>query len=83
MRYVNKSIRNRSRLGLPMTTSGVARQGTCGNYATAKRSKYKRKKRGGRKVKRQRKLWKGRRTLMRMSTLNIRTMAGRGESWQT
>ena len=33
MRYLDKSIPDRSRLGLPTTASGVARQGTCGNYA--------------------------------------------------
>ena len=77
MRYVDKSIPNRSRPGLPTTTSGVARQGTCENYATAGLNKNKSRKREGRRVKRQRKMWKGRRTLIRVGTLNIGTMAGR------
>ena len=77
MRYVDKSIPDRSRPRLPMTASGVARQGTCGNYATAGLSENKRRKRGGRRVKRQREMWKGRRTLIRVGTLNIGTMTGR------
>ena len=59
MRYVNKSKPDRSGPGLPTTASGVARQGTCGNYATAALSENKRRKRGGRRVKRQREIWKG------------------------
>ena len=77
MRYVDKSIPDQSRPGLPTTTSGVARQGTCENYATAGLSDNKRRKREGRRVKRQRKMWKGRRTLIRVGTLNIGIMAGR------
>ena len=77
MRYDCESIPDRSRLGLPTTASGVAWQGTCGNYATAAHSENKRK-RGGRRVKRQRELWKGRRTLVKVGTLNIETMSGRG-----
>ena len=52
-------------------------QGTCRNYATAGLSESKRK-RGGRRVKKQREMWKGRRTLIRVGTLNIGTMTGRG-----
>ena len=77
MRYDDESIPDRSRPGLP-TTSDVARQGTCGNYATAGLSENKRRKRGGRQVKRLRELWKGRRTLIRVGTLNIGTMTGSG-----
>ena len=40
--------------------------------------KTKRRKRGGKRVKRQRKVWKGRRSLVRVDTLNIETMTGRG-----
>ena len=58
--------------------SGVAWQGTCGNYAAAGISKDKRRKRGGRQVKTQRKLWKGRCTLRRIGILNKGTMTGRG-----
>ena len=61
----------------PTTASGVAQQGTCGNYATAGLSEKKRRKRGGRRVKRQRELWKGRRTPVRVNTLNIGTMTGK------
>ena len=35
MGYVDKSIPDRSRPGLPTTASYVAQQGTSGNYATA------------------------------------------------
>ena len=76
MRIVDKSIPDRSRPGLPMTALGVAQQGTCGNYATA--SENMSRKRGGRQVKRQREVWKRRRPLIRVSTLNIGTMIGRG-----
>ena len=78
----NKQMRNnyqyipdRSRPRLPTTASGVAQQGTCGNYATA--SKNKSRKRGGRRVKRQLEVWKERRSLVRVSTLNIGTMTER------
>ena len=53
MRNHCKSILDWSRPGLPTTTSGVAQQGTCGNYATAKESENKSRKRGGRRVKKQ------------------------------
>ena len=75
---INKSIPDRSRPGLSTTASEVAQQGTCGNYSTAKHSKNKSRKRGGRRVKRQRELWKGRRSLIRVGTVNIETMTGRG-----
>ena len=78
MRNHYQSIPDRSRPGLPTTASGVAQQGTCGNYPTAKQSENKRRKRGGRRVKKQRKAWKGRRSLIRVGTLNIGTMTGRG-----
>ena len=78
MRNHHQSIPDRSQPGLPTTASGVAQQGTCGNYATAKHNENKRRKRGGRRVKKQRKAWKGRRSLIRVSTLNIGTMTGRG-----
>ena len=77
MRIVDKFIPDQSRPGLP-TTSGVAQQGTCGNHAIAKHSENKSKKRGGRRVKRQLTEWKGRRSLVRVGTLNIGTMTGRG-----
>ena len=76
MRIINKSIPDRLRPGLPTTASGVAQQGTCGNYATAKHSENKNKKRGRRRVKRQRKVWKGRRLLTRVGTLSIGKMTG-------
>ena len=77
MRYNHQSILHRLRPGLSTTASGVVQQGTCGNYATAEHSKNKRRKRGGRRVKRQRKVWKGRRSLIRVRTLIIGTMTGR------
>ena len=66
------------RPGLPMTVSGVERQGTCGNCDTAGLRENKRRKRGERRAKRQRELWKGRRTFIRVGTLNVGTMAGWG-----
>ena len=77
MRYLDKSIPDRSRPGLPTTASGVAQQGTCGNYATAQYSENKRRKRGRRRVKRQREVWTGRSSLVRVGILNIKTMNGR------
>ena len=74
----HESIPDRSRPELPTTASGVAEQGTCGNYATAEHSENKRRKRGGKQVKRQRKVWKKRRSLLRVGTLNIGTMTGSG-----
>ena len=75
MRNHYQSIPDRSR---PTTASGVAQQGTCGNYATAKHSENKTRKREGKRVKKQREAWKGRRSLIRVGTLNIGTMTGRG-----
>ena len=69
MQIVDKSIPDRSLPGLPTTASGVAQQGTCANYATAKHSKNKSRRRGGRRVKRQREVWKGKRSLIRVGTL--------------
>ena len=66
------------RPGLPTTASGVTQQGTCENYATAKHSENKSRKRGGKQVKKQQEAWKGRRSLIRVGTLNIGTMTGRG-----
>ena len=57
---------SRPRPRLPTTVSGVAQQGTCGNYATAKQSENKSRKKGGRPVKKQREAWKGRRSLIRV-----------------
>ena len=79
MQYDDETIPDQSRPELPTTTSGVAQQSTCGNYATAGRSKNKAKQRRGKRVNRQRELWKGRRTLIRVGTLNIGTMTGRGK----
>ena len=58
MRIVDKSRWNRSRPELPTTASGVAQQGTLENYATAKHSENKSRKREGRRVKSQREVWK-------------------------
>ena len=78
MRYNYQSIPDRSRPGLPTTSSGAAQQGTCGNYATAKHSENKSRKRRGRRVKRQQEVWNERRSLVSLGTLNIGTMTGRG-----
>ena len=48
MCYNHEFILDQSQLGLPTTASGLAQQGTCGNYATAKHSENKSRKRGGR-----------------------------------
>ena len=72
-----QSIPDRSRPGLPTIVSGVAQQGICGNYATAKQSENKNKKRGGRRVKKHRKAWKGRHSLTRVGTLNMGTLTGK------
>ena len=53
IQILDKSMPNWSWPGLPITASGVAQQGTCGNYAIAEHSKNKRRKRGGRQVKKQ------------------------------
>ena len=78
MRNHYQSIPDRSRPGLPTTTSGVAQQSTFGNYATANHSENKSRKKGGKRVKKQREAWKERRSLIRVCTLNIGTMTGRG-----
>ena len=78
MRNHCKSIPDRLRPGLLTTASGVAQQGTCENYATSKQSESKSRKRGGRGVKKQPEAWKRRCSLIRVGTLNIGTMAGRG-----
>ena len=78
MSYNHISIPDRSRPGLPTTASGVAQQGTCGNYATAEHSENKSRKKGGKRVKRQQEVWKERRLIVRVGTLNIETMTRRG-----
>ena len=78
MRNHYQSIPDQSRPGLPTTTSGVAQQGTCENYATSKDSENRSRKRGEKRVKKQREAWKGRRSLIRVDTLNIETLNGRG-----
>ena len=77
MRTHYQSIPDRSRPGLPTTASGVLQQGTFGNYATAKHSENKSTKRGGKRVKKQPEMWKGRCSLIRVGTLNIGTITGR------
>ena len=79
MRNHYQSILDWSRPGLPTTASGVAQQGTCGNYTTAKHSENKSGKKGGKQVKKQREVWKETRLLIRVGTLNIGTMTGSGK----
>ena len=74
----NQSIPDWSRPELPSTASGVAQQGTYGNYATAKHNENKSRKRGGRQMKKQLEAWKGRCLLIRMGILNIETTTGTG-----
>ena len=76
MRNHYQSIPDRSRPGLPTTASGVAQQRTCGNYATAKHSENKSRKK--RRKASEEEACKGRRSLIRVGTLNIGTMTGRG-----
>ena len=78
MRNHYQPIPDWSRPGLPTTASGIAEQSICGNYATAKNSENKSRKRGERRVKRQREVWKERRSLLRVGILNIGAMTGRG-----
>ena len=77
MHYDDNCIPDRPRPGLPTTASGIARQGTRGNYATSGLSENK-KKREERQVKRQRKLRKERRTVIRVGTLKVGIMSGMG-----
>ena len=78
MRINHESKQDRSQPELPTTASNAARQSTCENYTTAKYSKNKRRKRGGRRVKWQQEVWKARRSSVRVGTLNIGAMTGRG-----
>ena len=78
MRNHYQSIPDRSRPGLPTTASSDAQQGTCGNFATAKHSENKSRKRVGMREEKQREAWKGRRSLIRVGNLNIGMMTGRG-----
>ena len=77
MRIVDKSIPDRSWPRLLTTASGVTQQGTCENYATAKQSENKSRKREGKQVKKQQEVWKGRCLLERVGNLYIETMTGR------
>ena len=75
---INKLIPDRSWPRLPTVVSGVTQPGICGNYATAKHSENKSRKREGRRVKRQWEVWKGRRSLISVGILNTGTMTGKG-----
>ena len=77
MRIVDKSIPDWWPR-LLTTASGVTQQGTCGNYATAKHSENKSRKREGKQVKKQQEVGKGRCSLVRVGNLYIETMTGRG-----
>ena len=57
---------------------GVARQGTCGNYATAGLSENKRKMRGEKASEKAAGTVKKRCRLIKFGILNIGTMTGRG-----
>ena len=67
---------NPYRIGRGPDYQQLPQEETCGNYATA--SENKSRNRGGKRVKKQRKVLKGRRSLIRVGTLNIGTMTGRG-----
>ena len=70
------SIPDRSRPGLPTTATGtVGQQVTGGNCATAGQ---RRRRRRGRRVQRQWERGKGRCVEVRVGTLNVGTMTGKG-----
>ena len=71
MRNDDESIPDRSRPGLSTTASGVSRKSTCGNSVTAGVRENKRRKKGGRQVKRKRELWKGRHSVIIAGTLKL------------
>ncbi|KAI5626129.1 hypothetical protein C0J50_14119 [Silurus asotus] len=77
MRITNKNfIPDRSRPGLTTTATGiVSRQGTGGNWATVGR---RRKRRGGRRLQRRQGKEQCRRVEVRVGTLNVGTMTGKG-----
>ncbi len=79
MQIINQlSLLDRSWPGLTMMVTGTAGhdwQGTGGNYATVGQ---KRRRRGGRCVQRQREKRKGKSVEVRIRTLNVGTMAGKG-----
>ncbi|KAL7881155.1 hypothetical protein SRHO_G00034090 [Serrasalmus rhombeus] len=71
------AIPDRSRPGLTTTASGaVDQQGAGGNWTTVGRRPSER--RGGRRVRRQEERRKGRSVEVRVGTLNIGTMTGKG-----
>ncbi|KAI5628101.1 hypothetical protein C0J50_8339 [Silurus asotus] len=77
MRITNENfIPDRSRPGLTTTATGiVSRQGTGGNWATVGR---RRKRRGGRRLQRRQGKEQCRRVEVRVGTLNVGTMTGKG-----
>ncbi|KAF7707519.1 hypothetical protein HF521_018737 [Silurus meridionalis] len=73
---IKNFIPDRSRPGLPTTATGiVSRQGTGGNWATVGR---RRRRRGGRRLQRRQGKEKCRRVEVRIGTLNVGTMTGKG-----
>ncbi|KAI5093469.1 hypothetical protein C0J45_16607 [Silurus meridionalis] len=77
MRITNENfIPDRSRPGLTTTATGiVSRQGTDGNWATVGR---RRRRRGGRRLQRRQGKKQCRRVEVRVGTLNVGTMMGKG-----
>ncbi|KAF7706367.1 hypothetical protein HF521_019621 [Silurus meridionalis] len=77
MRITNKNfIPDWSRPGLPMTATGiVSLQGTGGNWATVGQ---RRRKKGEKRLQRQQGKEKCRRVEVRVGTLNVGTMTGKG-----
>ncbi|KAK3508731.1 hypothetical protein QTP70_004276 [Hemibagrus guttatus] len=72
--YITNFIPDRSRPGLTTTAIGaVDLQGAGGNWATVGR-----RSRGGRRVRRQREKRKGKSVGLRIGTLNVGTMTGKG-----
>ena len=72
---MQNSIPDRSRPGLTTTATGiVSRQGTGGNWATV----GQRRQRGGRRIQRRQGKEKCRRVVVRVGTLNVGTMTGKG-----
>ncbi|KAF7709811.1 hypothetical protein HF521_016661 [Silurus meridionalis] len=73
---IKKFIPDGSRPGLTTTTTGiVSRQGTGGNWATVGR---RRRRRGGRRLQRRQGKEQCRRVEVRVGTLNVGTMTGKG-----
>ena len=75
---IENGIPDRSRPGLTTTAFSAAQQGTGGNFATATDGQNRRKRRGGKRVQRQRKRRDGKKVDLKVGSLNVGTMTGKG-----